>query len=39
MAMADLTVRGAGVFGLSIAWICARRGARVQVIDPFGPGA
>ena len=39
MAMADITVRGAGIFGLSIAWICARRGARVQVIDPFGPGA
>ncbi|MBE1297592.1 NAD(P)/FAD-dependent oxidoreductase [Phycobacter azelaicus] len=39
MAMADITVRGAGIFGLSIAWICARRGARVQVIDPFGPSA
>ncbi len=39
MAMADVTVRGAGIFGLSIAWTCARRGARVQVIDPFGPGA
>ncbi len=39
MAMADITVRGAGIFGLSIAWACARRGARVQVIDPFGPGA
>lgn len=39
MAMADITVRGAGIFGLSIAWTCVRRGARVQVIDPFGPGA
>ncbi|MEL0437356.1 NAD(P)/FAD-dependent oxidoreductase [Phycobacter sp. K97] len=39
MAMADITVRGAGIFGLSIAWTCARRGAKVQVIDPFGPGA
>lgn len=39
MAMADVTVRGAGIFGLSIAWICARRGAKVQVVDPFGPGA
>lgn len=38
MAMADITVRGAGVFGLSIAWACLRRGARVQVIDPAGPG-
>ncbi|UWQ25287.1 FAD-binding oxidoreductase [Leisingera aquaemixtae] len=39
MAMADVTVRGAGIFGLSTAWVCARRGARVQVVDPFGAGA
>ena len=39
MAMADVTVRGAGIFGLSIAWACARRGARVVVVDPHGPGA
>ncbi|MBY5977035.1 FAD-binding oxidoreductase [Phaeobacter italicus] len=39
MAMADITVRGAGIFGLSIAWSCARRGASVQVVDPFGAGA
>src|SRR6056297_3598152 len=39
MTMADVTVRGAGIFGLSVAWACARRGARVQVIDPAGPGA
>ncbi len=37
--MIDVTVRGAGIFGLSIAWVCAQRGARVQVIDPGGPGA
>ncbi|PVA11146.1 FAD-dependent oxidoreductase [Pelagivirga sediminicola] len=37
--MADVTVRGAGIFGLSVAWACARRGAAVQVIDPAGPGA
>lgn len=37
--MDDVTVRGAGVFGLSVAWACARRGARVRVIDPFGPAA
>ncbi|GAB5435038.1 NAD(P)/FAD-dependent oxidoreductase [Falsiruegeria mediterranea] len=37
--MADVTIRGAGIFGLSIAWTCAQRGAKVQVIDPFGPGA
>ena len=36
--MADVTVWGAGVFGLSVAWACLKRGARVQVIDPAGPG-
>ena len=35
---ADVTVLGAGIFGLSAAWACLRRGARVQVIDPAGPG-
>ncbi|MEX0339292.1 MAG: NAD(P)/FAD-dependent oxidoreductase [Arenibacterium sp.] len=39
MAMADVTIRGAGIFGLSIAWVCAQRGARICLIDPFGPGA
>ena len=39
MASGDVTVRGAGIFGLSLAWVCARRGARVRVVDPFGPGA
>ncbi len=39
MAMQDITIMGAGIFGLSIAWECLRRGARVQVIDPGGPGA
>ncbi len=39
MASVDVTVRGAGIFGLSIAWACARRGARVRVVDPFGIGA
>ncbi|MEQ6249229.1 FAD-binding oxidoreductase [Sulfitobacter sp. HNIBRBA3233] len=37
--MTDLTIRGAGIFGLSIAWAAVQRGARVRVIDPFGPGA
>ncbi len=37
--MAEITVRGAGIFGLSIAWACVQRGATVQMIDPFGPGA
>ena len=39
MARADVTVLGAGIFGLSVAWSCAARGARVRVIDPGGPGA
>ncbi|MGJ8595152.1 NAD(P)/FAD-dependent oxidoreductase [Sulfitobacter sp.] len=37
--MTDITIRGAGIFGLSIAWACVQRGARVQVIDPHGTGA
>ncbi len=36
MATAEVTVMGAGVFGLSIAFACLRRGASVQVIDPNG---
>ncbi|MDX8354288.1 FAD-dependent oxidoreductase [Cognatiyoonia sp. IB215182] len=39
MATADVTVMGAGVFGLSVAYACARRGAFVRVIDPFGVAA
>ena len=39
MATADVTVMGAGVFGLAVAYACARRGARVQVIDPNGVAA
>ncbi|MCB5199851.1 FAD-binding oxidoreductase [Loktanella sp. TSTF-M6] len=35
----DVTVRGAGVFGLGIAWACLQRGASVQVIDPHGPAS
>ncbi|HIF77741.1 MAG TPA: FAD-binding oxidoreductase, partial [Sulfitobacter sp.] len=37
--MVDVTVRGAGIFGLSVAWACALRGASVQVVDPAGPAA
>ncbi|WP_386629645.1 NAD(P)/FAD-dependent oxidoreductase [Sulfitobacter geojensis] len=37
--MYDLTIRGAGIFGLSIAWVAVQRGAKVQLIDPFGPAA
>lgn len=36
--MTEITVRGAGIFGLSIAWACAQRGASVQVVDPNGVG-
>lgn len=39
MARVDLTVMGAGIFGLSIAWEALCRGATVRVIDPNGPGA
>ena len=39
MAIADVTVRGAGVFGLCVAWTCIQRGAHVQLIDPNGAGA
>ncbi|MDQ2066464.1 FAD-dependent oxidoreductase [Xinfangfangia sp. CPCC 101601] len=34
----ELTVRGAGVFGLSVAYACARRGARVRLIAAEGLG-
>lgn len=37
--MSDLTILGAGIFGLSCAWEAMQRGARVRVIDPGGPGA
>ena len=34
--MVEITIRGAGIFGLSVAWACVKRGATVQIIDPFG---
>jgi len=37
--MADVTILGAGIFGLSIAWACKKRGAKVQVVDPYGAGS
>ncbi len=35
----QIVVHGAGIFGLSVAWSCMSRGARVTVVDPAGPGA
>ena len=37
--MADVTIMGAGVFGLTAALACADRGARVRVIEKRAPGA
>ncbi|WP_338549334.1 NAD(P)/FAD-dependent oxidoreductase [Roseovarius phycicola] len=37
--MPDVTILGAGIFGLSIAWFCRQKGASVRVIDPNGPGS
>jgi glycine/D-amino acid oxidase-like deaminating enzyme len=39
LATVDLTVRGAGIFGLSVAWAAVQRGARVRVVDPGGVAA
>lgn len=39
MARVDVTVRGGGIFGLSIAWACLRRGAKVRVIETLAWGA
>ena len=39
MAIPDITVMGAGIFGLSIAFACVRRGAAVVVRDRRGVGA
>lgn len=39
MATVDVTVRGAGAFGLAVGYACARRGAKVRVIDPNGVAA
>jgi len=36
MATVDITIRGAGAYGLSVAWACLKRGATVRVVDPNG---
>lgn len=37
--MSDVTVMGGGIFGLSVAWACARRGARVRLVEREAIGA
>lgn len=39
MSGIDVTVRGAGIFGLAVAWACIRRGARVRVVERRRIGA
>jgi glycine/D-amino acid oxidase-like deaminating enzyme len=39
LAMVDVTVIGAGIFGLSVAYACAKRGAKVRLFDDTGVGA
>ena len=39
MARPELTVMGAGIFGLSIAWAATQRGAKVRVIEARAIGA
>ena len=39
MARPDVTVMGAGILGLSAAWACAVRGARLRIVEARHPGA
>ncbi|WP_380054691.1 NAD(P)/FAD-dependent oxidoreductase [Falsihalocynthiibacter sp. SS001] len=39
MAMPEITVMGAGAFGLSVAYVCAKAGAKVQVVEKTAVGA
>lgn len=34
-----MTIRGAGAFGLAVGYACARKGAKVRLVDPGGIGA
>lgn len=38
MGRAEITIYGAGAFGLSCGYEAAKRGAKVRVIDPYGVG-
>jgi len=37
--MVDVTVIGGGIFGLSVAWACIRRGASVRLVERYRIGA
>ncbi|MEH6833293.1 MULTISPECIES: NAD(P)/FAD-dependent oxidoreductase [Falsihalocynthiibacter] len=37
--MVEITVMGAGAFGLSVAYVCAKAGAKVQVVERASVGA
>ena len=39
MTRVDLTIRGGGIFGLSVAWEAALRGAGVRVVESAHIGA
>ncbi|AJE45291.1 NAD(P)/FAD-dependent oxidoreductase [Celeribacter indicus] len=39
MGKAEITIHGAGAFGLACAYEAAKRGARVRLLDPNGIGA
>ncbi|WP_420861534.1 NAD(P)/FAD-dependent oxidoreductase [Algirhabdus cladophorae] len=39
MTTADVTIRGAGIFGLATGFVCACRGAKVRIIETKGIGA
>jgi glycine oxidase len=39
MTRVDLTVRGGGIFGLSVAWEAVQRGARVRLVEAVRIGA
>lgn len=35
----DVSIRGAGIFGLCTAWACVKAGATVEIVDPGGVAA